>query len=92
MSTSEQDTAEPAAVDAEPEYDDSFGGLDPMLKFAVIFAALVFLGVVIEGLLLTPWTLILHGWIPSPDDVGGPPPPVQMPPAPVPNPVRPDAR
>jgi hypothetical protein len=83
MITDEQETE---------QYDDSFSGLDPMLRFAVVFAALVFLGVVIEGLLLTPWTLILHGWIPSPDDVGGPLPPVPAAPIPAPAPPLPDSR
>lgn len=46
--------------------NDSWSELDPLVKFGVAVAALMFLGVIIEGVLLTPWTLALYGWIPGP--------------------------
>ena len=55
-------------VDQQEIYDDSWSSLPRVVKFAVLWAALVFLGVVLEGILLTPSTLVLHGWIPAPQD------------------------
>ncbi|HEY1972449.1 MAG TPA: hypothetical protein VGH89_31150 [Pseudonocardia sp.] len=43
----------------------SWSNLDPLIKFGVALAALLFIGVVIEGALLVPYTLIEHGWTPG---------------------------
>lgn len=39
--------------------------LDPLVKFGVGLAAILFLGVVVEGMLLVPYALIEHGWTPG---------------------------
>jgi hypothetical protein len=80
----------PTTTEDEPEaYDDDWSRLPWLMKFAVLFAALVFLGVVIEGLLLTPWTLVLHGWIPAPNDAGISAPHIPVPPGQPGSPGRP---
>jgi hypothetical protein len=37
--------------------------LDPLIKFGVALAGLLFLGVIVEGALLVPYALITNGWV-----------------------------
>jgi hypothetical protein len=39
--------------------------LDPMVRFGVALAMVLFLGVVIEGALLVPYALLTNGWTPG---------------------------
>jgi hypothetical protein len=39
--------------------------LDPLVKFGVLLAAILFCGVVVEGMLLVPYALIQNGWTPG---------------------------
>jgi hypothetical protein len=39
--------------------------LDPLVKFGVALAAILFCGVVVEGMLLVPYALIHNGWTPG---------------------------
>lgn len=37
--------------------------LDPLIKFGVALAGLLFVGVIVEGALLVPYALITNGWV-----------------------------
>jgi len=60
---------EPAnlAQPAAPTVEDMHGwaDLDPLVKFGVALAALLFCGVIVEGALLVPYALIVNGWTPG---------------------------
>ena len=50
-----------APVDDEHRWLD----LDPLVKFGVALAGVLFCLVVLEGCLLVPYALIGHGWTPG---------------------------
>lgn len=45
--------------------EQGFADLDPLVKFGVILAAILFCGVIIEGAMLVPYALIQNGWTPG---------------------------
>lgn len=48
-------------VDDQHRWSD----LDPLVRFGVLLAGLLFVGVIVEGALLVPYALITHGWTPG---------------------------
>ncbi|MDA4105780.1 hypothetical protein [Mycolicibacterium holsaticum] len=56
-------TKEPAAASVDDEH--RWADLDPLVKFGVVLAALLFTGVIIEGASLVPYALIQNGWTPG---------------------------
>jgi hypothetical protein len=59
MTNSTEHSAAP--VDDEHRWSD----LDPLVKFGVALAGILFCLVVLEGVLLVPYALIGHGWTPG---------------------------
>jgi hypothetical protein len=45
--------------------DHRWSDLDPLVKFGVALAGVLFCLVVLEGVLLVPYALITHGWTPG---------------------------
>jgi hypothetical protein len=48
-----------------PGDEHGWSQLDPLVKFGVALAAILFLGVIAEGCLLVPYALITNGWTPG---------------------------
>jgi hypothetical protein len=61
------DPMKPAEPAAAPPVDDEhrWAALDPLVKFGVVLAAILFCGVVVEGALLVPYALLTNGWTPG---------------------------
>lgn len=56
-----QDESGTRAMEDQHRWSD----LDPLVKFGVVLAAILFSGVVVEGMLLVPYALIENGWTPG---------------------------
>lgn len=47
-------------------HEDDWSELDPLQRFGVRVAGTLFVGVIILGAFLVPYTLLSNGWTPSP--------------------------
>lgn len=50
-------------MDEPSKSGHGWADLDPLIKFGVALAAVLFLGVIVEGALLVPYALITNGWV-----------------------------
>lgn len=57
----------PAQTPSPPVVEDEhrWSELDPLVRFGVGLAAVLFCGVIVLGMLLVPYALISNGWTPG---------------------------
>lgn len=59
------DYESPGSTDLGTADQHRWRDLDPLVKFGVGLGAILFCGVILEGLFLVPYALIENGWTPG---------------------------